>query len=99
MVLGDSGEAPEFVAMSTDKKKKATLSPWDLPAAKLLRLCKKSSLEDATSYEELWSHLSNGNKHQEYGSELCSKRTADSRSGHIPLCGGLVVSMYCYIGK
>ena len=72
MVLGDSGEAADLVPMSTDKKKKATLFPWDLPAAKLLRSGKKSSLEDATSYEELWSHLCSGNKHQEYGSELCS---------------------------
>ena len=85
MVLGDSGEASEGVPMSGDKKRRATLPPWDLPAAKLLRLGKKSSLEDATSYEELWSHLSNGNKHQEYGSELCSNE---------PLIRGVAISRY-----
>ena len=72
MVLGDSGEVADGQPMTGDKKKRATLSPWDLPAAKLLRLGKKSSLEDATSYEQLWSHLSASNKHQDYGSELCS---------------------------
>jgi hypothetical protein len=86
MVLGDSGETDEGHSMSGgDKRKRGTLAPWDLPAAKLLRLGKKSSIEDAVSYEQLWAHLSASDKRQEYGSELCSDD---------PVIRGVAISRY-----
>ena len=86
MVLGDSGETDEGHSMSGgDKRKRGTLAPWDLPAAKLLRLGRKSSIEDAESYEQLWAHLSASDKRQDYGSELCSDD---------PVIRGVAISRY-----
>ena len=86
MGLGDSGDAVEGQTITGgDKRKRGTLAPWDLPAAKLLRLGKKSSIEDAESYEELWSYLSTSDKRQDYGSELCSDD---------PVIRGVAISRY-----
>ena len=86
MVLGDSGETHDGQSMSGgDKRKRGTLAPWELPAAKLLRLGSKSSIEDAVSYEQLWSYLSASDKRQDYGSELCSDD---------PVIRGVAISRY-----
>ena len=86
MGLGDSGEAVEGQTITGgDKRKRGTLAPWDLPAAKLLRLGKKSSIEEATSYEQLWDYLATSDKHQDYGSELCSDD---------PVIRGVAISRY-----
>ena len=50
------------------------LAPWDLPAAKLLRPGKKSELESAESYEELWAYLTAPAALFPYRSELCSTK-------------------------
>ena len=86
MGLGDSGEAVDGQTITGgDKRKRGTLAPCDLPAAELLRLGKKSSIEDATSYEQLWSYVSTSDKRQDYGSELCSDD---------PVIRGVAISRY-----
>ena len=81
MALGDdfdssAGSIGGGDAPGGDKKRPTgTLAPWDLPAAKLLKPGKKSDLEAAESYEELWSYLKSKSGVQPYRSELCSPKS------------------------
>ena len=84
MTLGDSAEAAAD-PMVGDKRKGGVLSPWDLPPARLLRPGRKSAIEDAESYEELWRYLSTATKAQPYISELCSDD---------PILRGVAISRY-----
>ena len=80
MALGDdfdssAGSMGGGDAQAGDKKRSnGTLAPWDLPAAKLLKPGKKSDLEAAESYEELWTYMKSKNGVQPYRSELCSTK-------------------------
>ena len=77
--------APRGGGGSGKRARSGALAPWDLPASKLLRNGKKSSMEDAESYEELWNYLAAATKTQPYKSELCSED---------PIVRGVAISRY-----
>ena len=78
MALGDLSEeldtatSRELSSSKSEKRPRAILPPWDLPASKLLRCGKKSPIESTKTYEELWAYLKQGNNHQLYMSEFVS---------------------------
>ena len=74
----------------SEKRKAPMLAPWMLPAAKLLRFGRKSSIEDFNTYEQLWAYCKRGKHGQSYCCEFASSdpivravaicRTADGLS-------------------
>ena len=75
MGLDDDSHMDGAIDAKTKKGQKRpmeVLAAWDLPAAKLLRPGKRSTIDQAESYEELWRWMQVGNEHQPYRSELCS---------------------------